>query len=88
MEKARYEVYIRNKASMYIYVTTTRNTEDMINQICEMHNNSYIKNFIIWRITKSEGRVKVFHSTKKTYPHETNHRKCRTGVFERLHLPD
>lgn len=88
MEKARYEVHAGKKTPTHIYVTTTRNTQYMVEKICEMHNTPHISNFIIWRITESEGRVKVFHSTRKTYPHETNHRKCRTGVFERFHLPD
>lgn len=88
MEKARYEVHAGKKTPTHIYVTSTRNTEDMVNAICEMHNSSHLPNFLIWRITESEGRVKVYHSTKKTYPNETNNRRCREGVFERLHLPD
>lgn len=36
MEKTKYEVHIRYKLC-YTYITTTRNCEDMLNQIRQMH---------------------------------------------------
>jgi len=48
MTKTIYKVYIQNRVSM-VYVTSTRNCEDMIKQILDMHylEGSYMKIIMI-----------------------------------------
>jgi len=64
MEKAKYRVYINYKLC-YTYVTTTRNTEDMIFQIREMHESSVYNYFKITRETDNKEKEVYMKNGKK-----------------------
>lgn len=64
MEKAKYRVYINYKVS-YTYVTTTRNTEDMISQIRKMHEHSIHDYYYYFKITReTNGEEKEVYVNK------------------------
>jgi hypothetical protein len=62
MEKAKYRVYIMYQMAR-VYVTTTRNKEDMIAQIREMHESSIHDYFKITRQISGDKEETVY--TKK-----------------------
>ncbi len=64
MEKTKYRVYI-NCNMCYTYVTTTRNCEDMIFQIREMHERNTL-NYATFKISRqiSDGKEITVYSSK------------------------
>lgn len=63
MEKTKYRVYMRYKLC-YTYVTTTRNCEDMLFQIREMHE---MDPFVMFRVTREnlDGKEILIYSNRR-----------------------
>jgi hypothetical protein len=62
MMKSKYKVYVMYRLCN-IYVTTTRNAEDMINEILKMYDTEYIK---IVRCADGEEET-IYKKTPKRY---------------------
>lgn len=61
MEKAKYRIYVMYSL-IRVYVTTTRNCEDMISQIREMHESPLQDSFKITRQVIGDSEEKVVYT--------------------------
>lgn len=64
MKKSVYTVYIN---SMFVakYVTTTRNAEDMINQLKSMYHRDETDTIKIYRKTEGEEKILIYRKNYK-----------------------